>query len=772
MGEATSTLRKTYYPYPESLSLLIRFILSKGYSSSLRRLAGTQARSLVPKHWRSLKAGEKEHFRQQLLQATIYENELQLSHSFAQVIAAIAKIDLEEQQWPALFPTLLRAGYQEGNPTSRQSSTFIIFTILEAFGSEITPMFGEILELLSKTLNDPVSMDVRMNTMLALSKLAMALDTDADDDLLESLRATIPQMALVLKEAVGTQDEERTAQSFEVFQTLLGCDSSVLNKHFGDLVHLMLIIAAEKSFSEDARTQAISFLMQCVRFRKLKVQGLKLGEKITLSCLEIATELTDGTMEEDDVNTPRSALGLLDLLASSLPPSQVVVPLLNALGPYVNSSDPDRRQGGLMALSMCVEGAPDFVATQLHEILPLVLRLLEDPEVKVRRAALDATMRLAEDLAEELGKEHGRLIPALVKSLDVALRILEGPDDEANIDLIRASCHAIDSLVEGLTSDVVQQYLPELVPRLSRLFPHPSLKIKSAAIAALGAAAESAKEAFLPYFQQTMNALSEYVRIKDSEDELELRCTTLDAMASMALAVGPKPFQRYVQPLMQASDEGLHLKHPKLKESSFLFWSAMAKVYESDFKPFLPDVLKALYESLNADESEQESDHDEAAADSAGQEIKIAGSLKNELGESDEMDAFLELDEGDDDDFLDWDDVTAFTAVAQEKEIAVEVIGDILTHATEDFLPYLEDTISKVLPLVQHAYEGVKRAAIGTLFRAYAAVWDLQEEQVTKWEPGLPLKVQPPHQMTRFAAIIMSATLSVWQEDEDRYVLI
>lgn len=724
----------------------------------------------MPKHWRSLKAGEKEHFRQQLLQATIYEEELPLSHSFAQVIAAIAKIDLEEQQWPGLFPTLLQAGYQEGSPTSRQSSTFIILTILEGFGSEITHMFGEILQLLSKTLNDPVSMDVRINTMSALSKLAMALDTDADDNLLESLRATIPQMALVLKEAVGSQDEERTAQSFEVFQTLLGCDSSVLNRHFGDLVHLMLIIAAEKSFSEDSRTQAISFLMQCVRFRKLKVQGLKLGEKITLTCLEIATELTDGTIEEDDVNTPRSALGLLDLLASSLPPSQVVVPLLNALGPYVNSSDPDRRQGGLMALSMCVEGAPDFVATQLHEILPLVLRLLEDPEVKVRRAALDATMRLAEDLAEELGKEHGRLIPALVNSLDVALRILEGPDDEANIDLIRASCHAIDSLVEGLTSDVVQQYLPELVPRLSRLFPHPSLKIKSAAISALGAAAESAKEAFLPYFQQTMNALSEYIRIKDSEDELELRCTTLDSMASMALAVGPKPFQRYVQPLMQASEEGLHLKHPKLKESSFLFWSAMAKVYESDFKPFLPDVLKALYESLDADESEQDSDDDDVAVDSAGQEIKIAGSLKDELGESDEMNEFLELDE-EDDDFLDWDDVTAFTAVAQEKEIAVEVIGDILTHATEDFLPYLEDTISKVLPLVQHAYEGVKRAAIGTLFRAYAAVWDLQEEQVTKWEPGLPLKVQPPHQMTKFADIIMTATLAVWQEDEDRYVL-
>ena len=726
----------------------------------------------MPKHWRSLGAREKELLRQQLLQATLFEEERLLSHSFAQVITAIATIDLEEQQWPTLFPTLFRAGCQEGNPAPRQSSTFIIFTILEVVGSEITHMFGEILELLSKTLNDPASMDVRMNTMLALSKLAMALDTDSDDDALESLQATIPQMVLVLKEAVGSRNEERTAQSFEVFQTLLGCDASVLNKHFADLIHLMLIVAAEKSFSEDARTQAISFLMQCVRHRKLKVQGLRLGEQITLKCLEIATELTDGIMEDEDVNTPRSALGLLDLLASSLPPSQVVVPLMNALRPYVNSADPDRRRGGIMALSMCVEGAPDFFATQLHEILPLVLRLLEDPQMKVRRAALDAAMRLAEDLAEELGKEHGRLIPALVKTLDVAVRSLEGPDDEATIDIVRASCHAIDSLVEGLTSDVVKQYLPELVPRLSRLFSHPSLKIKSAAIGALGATAESAKEAFLPYFQQIMDSLSEFVWIKDSEDELELRCTTCDAMASMALAVGPKPFQRYVHPLMQATDEGLHLKHPKLKESSFLFWSAMAKVYEGDFKPFLAEVVKALFQSMSAAEFEQESDHGGAAADPAGQDIRIVAPHKKELGESDDMGSFSELDGEEDDDYLDWDDMTAINAVAQEKEIAVEVIGDILTHATQDFLPYFEDTVRAVLPLVQHHYEGVKRAAVGTLFRAYAAMWDLQEEQATKWEPGLPLKFQVPNEIAKFADIIMTATLTVWQEEEDRYVII
>lgn len=702
-----------------------------------------------------------------------------MRHASARVVTVIAKLDIEDEQWPDLFSLLLRAA-GDSNPRSREVSTYLFFTFLETLGNEIMHRFGELLAVFSKTIVDPESSEVRINTMLALSRMAIVLDTENDEDSLKSLQDAIPQMVAVLKQAVDSEDEDRTTQSFEVFQTLLGCDSVVLNKHFGDLLQFMINLAAQKSLSEDARTQAISFLMQCVRFRKLKIQGLRFGEQLTLKCLEIATEFGDAASDDDDLTTPRSALGLLDVLASSLPPSQVVVPLLHALGPYVNSSDPDKRQGGIMALSMCVEGAPDFVATQLHEILPLVFRLLEDPELKVRRAALDGVIRLAEDLAEDLAKEHKKLIPALVKGLDIAIRSLKGPDDETNMDIIRASCNAIDPLVEGLDVDTMKEYLPELVPRLSRLFSHPDFRTKASAIGALGAVALSSKEAFSPYFEQTMNSLSEYVRIKDGEDELDLRCTTCDTMGNMALAVGGKPFQRYVRPLMEATEEGLHLDHPKLKETSYLFWGTMAKVYGSEFKPFLEGVVKGLFEILESEESELEVQLGEEAADLAGKELTIGGKKIKVAAFSDQEAAafdiadFAELNEGDinddDDDDDDWDDLNAVTAVAQEKEIAVEVIGDIMTHTTQDYLPYVEKTIEIVLPLVEHSYEGVRRAAISTLYRAYGAVWNLQEEQINKWEPGIPLKIQPSSEVMKLGEIIMTATLAVWQEEEDRYV--
>ncbi|MDI1489575.1 MAG: hypothetical protein OHK93_000772 [Ramalina farinacea] len=776
---ATATLKADYYPLPESLTVLLQLLLSDEPSPQ-RQLAASQARSLVPKHWRSYSSQVRAQLRQRLLQGTLQEDEQIVRHAASRVITAIAKIDLEDNEWPDVFDQLLGAA-KSNEPRQREVGTYLLFTGLETISEAMQHRNKELLATFKRTIHDSQSAEVRINTMLAISRLAIALDSEEDPASLKLVQDLVPDMVAVLEQAIGAGDEDRTTQCFEVFQTLLGCDSSVLNKHFADLTQFMVKVASEKSLGEDMRTQAISFLMQCMRYRKMKMQSLKVGQQITLMCLEIATELGDAMSEDDeDVTTARSALGLLDEMASSLPPNQVVVPLLDALGPYVNSPDPDRRQGGIMALGMVVEGAPDFIATQLHEIFPLIFRLLEDSEMKVRRAALDGVMRVSEELAEEVGKEHKKLIPILVKHLDSAMRGLKGLDDKVHLDIIKASCNSIESVVDGLEASEVKPYLSEFMTRFTKLFSIPDLKTRGAAVSAAGSLGSVAEEGFLPYFEPTMHALQDFVELKDSSDELDLRSQTIDAMGSMAMAVGPKAFQKYVRPLMQATDEGLHLDHPKLKETSYLFWAMMAKVYKDDFKPFIEGVVKALFESLETEEADLEVDLGEENADLAGKEItiggkkiKVAALAADTIVDSDDIED-LDVDEladaSDDDDEWD-DDLEVISAVAQEKEIAAEVLGEILTHATKDYLPYMEKTIEAVLPLVEHEYEGLQKAALSTLFRAYAAVWELQPDEISKWKPGLPLQQQPGAQVKKLGELIMTATLAMWENETDRALI-
>jgi hypothetical protein len=693
-------------------------------------------------------------------------------HSAARVIAAIASQDFEDGQWADL-PSYLQQAATSQNARHREVGTYIIWTTLESTGDAFPGKSTDLYKLFSTTVQDPESVDVRINTLLGLSRLAMLLEPEEDPKALAMFQDAVPAMVTVLKATVDEGDEDRAMQAFEVFQTLLGCESALLQKHFGDLVKFMLELASSTSVEDDYRSQALAFLMQCVRYRKLKVQALRIGEEITLKALHIVTELGDMSSEEEDVTPARSALGLLDILASSLPPSQVVIPLLKNLGNYFSSQNPDYRQAGILALGMCVEGAPDFIATQLHEILPMVLHLLEDPEVKVRAAALNGVARLADDLAEDVGKEHARLIPAMIKNFDLAVADVQNADDERNLSIIRGSCHAIDSLIEGLEPEDAGKYVPELIPRFSKLLHHEDLKVKSAAISAVGSIASAAEDAFLPFFEQTMTALSPYVRIKDSQDELDLRGVTCDTMGKIASAVGAQPFEPYVMPLMEASEEALHLDHPRLRETSYILWSTMAKVYEEGFSKYLEGAVKGLQDCLEQDENGLDVELGEEAQDLIGTEVTIEGRKIRVAAATDDDDSDLnEAAMNEDDDEGEWDDLAGVSAVAMEKEIAAEVFGDIITHTRNQYMPYLEATVTKLLELVNHDYEGIRKAAIGTLWRTFACLFGMAEGGgMQKWTPGLPLSIEPPAELKKLGNLVMMATMSVWQDEMDRYVL-
>ncbi|KAJ5172038.1 hypothetical protein N7492_004631 [Penicillium capsulatum] len=769
LKEATGILQKEFYNQPESLVLLVQ-VATAHDDPNFRQLAAVECRSLVSKHWVKVAADQKPQVREQLLRSTMGEQSALARHSIARIISAVARIDLEDGEWADL-PNILLQAADGGNQDERAVAIYILFTILETLGEGFGEKFQDLFRLFGKTIQDPESAEVRINTLLALSKLAMHLDSEEDAAPVKAFQELVPSMVAVLKNAIDQNEEERIMQAFEVFQTLLGCDPALLTVHLKDLVIFMNELAANTQAEEDTRTQAISFLMQCVQYRKLKIQGMRIGEQLTRTALHIVTELEDTPSDDDEITPPRSALGLLDMLAQSLPPSQVVVPLLQTLGQYFTNSNPNYRRAGIMALGMVVEGAPDFISTQMKEIFPMVLQLLADSEPKVRQASLHAVARLADDLAEDLSAEHQRLMPLLFQNLASAMQEYKGEEDGPTMDIMKAGISAIDAVVDGLEEKDVAPYQAELVPILHKLFKHPDFKIKSLAAGALGSLASSAGDSFLSFFDESMHLLQEFATVKESEEELDLRASVTDAMGEMAAAAGPERYQPYVEPLMRATEEALHLDHSRLKESTYIFWGAMAKVYSEQFSPFLGGVMNGLFACIDQDETDLEVGLGEAAKDLVGQEVTVAGrKVKVASADDDDLEGEIEDVEIDGDDEDDWDDITATTPLSLEKEIAVEVIGDLVTHTRNSFLPYFEKTIETVLPLAEHPYEGVRKSTISTLHRSYAMLFAIAEEsgQMPKWQAGLPLQVEPAKEVKKFGEILMTATMKMWTEEDDR----
>lgn len=719
-------------------------------------LAAVQGLRLVPKHWEKIDATQKAAVRNELLQAIVREQDSKCRHGVSRVIAAIATLDFENSEWTDLLPNVLQLTNSD-NVAQREVGSYLTYSILEANPTYFEEHLQKLFELFAKTIRDPESRDVRVNTMMAISCMLMLIDADEDEYSLNAVQEFIPPMVEVLKDAVNNKDDERIQQSFEVFQSFLAYESALISKYFKDLVLFIVELASNTSADDEVRAQALAFLTQCVRYRRMKIQGIPdLGGLLMKKALAVLSELDEDDDEEDETTPARTALSLIEQLASDLPPRQVIVPLLNEFPGYASSSNPGQRKASILALGNCAEGAPDFVSTQISGLMPQVLQLLQDPERGVRLSALQGLMRLGEDLTDNMTAHHESILDALVKNLDAASI---DNDDKKNADIIRAVCGSMDSMAEGLGSDIMNKYGDSMIKRIGGFLSHSDPKVRAAASGALGAIASSMKGNFIPYLKDTMEAMSPWLVVESGEDELALRAAVCDSMGRIANGVGAQEFGPYVMPLLQASEKALHLGNPNLRETTFILWSQLARVYEGELGDSLGGIFQGLFASLQLEEEDVE-----LALSAEQQGLIEQGKLKlKAAGGDDDEDAM------DDDSDDDWDDLVGVSAAALEKEIALEVLGDVIYAAKEKSAPFIEKAVELVTPFAEHTYEGCRKTAIGTLWRTYACVCEATEKQTgQKWEAGLPLKTEPSAHVAKLGEIVVTATLQLWLEESDR----
>lgn len=737
----------------------------------MRQVAAVQASRLAVKHWEKVDKAQKPAVREHLVQAVLKEQVSLARHAESRLVASIAALDLEDGEWPELIPALFTLA-SSTDVNQREVGSYIMYSVLEENFTAFADVLDKLLELFSHTLRDSQSADVRINSMMAIGAMLMMFEPLEEEESVAKLQSLIPALVDVLKDAVAAGDDDKTSQAFEVFQQFLAYESALLGNYLRDLVQFMLDLAANKQADDEVRAQALAFLAQTVRYRRMKIQGMKdMGKELTQKSMLILTEIDDDE-DEDDMGPAPSALALLGQLSSDLPPRQVVVPLLDALPNFATHAEAGFRKAGILALGTVVEGAPDFIASQVKSIMPHVINLLNDADVGVRHTALIGLARLGEDIAEELTSFNEPIMNGLVKNLQAAsVPTSDESLAKKNIEIIRSVCGALDALSDGLDSEFMQKYAGELISHIGGLIGHADHKVKIAASGAIGAIAESLGEAFTPYFEQTMQALGPYLAIKDSEDDLSLRSGVCDSVGRIAVAVGAQSFQPYVQDVMRSSEEALNLDNTRLRESSFILWSSLAKVYEKEFAPFLPGVFQGLFQSLELEEEDVVLPLSEVDQGIAGttETIITQGKKFNVKDAKDEDVEFME-EEGDDED--EWDDV-GISAEALEKEVAVEILGDIITYAcgTAEISQYLEKAIEMIAPLNEHSYEGCRKTTISTLWRSYARVWQLMEQESgSSWEPGLPLKQQPNVTLVKLGEIVSKATRAIWHQDNERYV--
>lgn len=722
------------------------------------------------KHWEKLPQDKRSLARNHLVEGALKESSPAIRHSLARLVATIVGADMELGEGDDFLKQLVQLNTSD-NVVAREVGSYILYAILEDDPTHFSDHTHQLLQLFQARIEDADSKEVRINIVRAIGAILMIIEPEEDPQALKAMQSFIPSMVNILKATVQAEDEENYKVVFEVFQSFIAYDSSLLALHLRDLLDFMMTLAANADVEDDARSQALAFLIQCVRYRRMKIQAMKdMGSQLMIKAMHIITELDDE--DDEDLSPARTAISLVDQLASELPPRQVVVPLLEQFQSFATHQNPQFRMAGMLALGNAAEGAPDFISTQLQPLLPTIINLLCDSEKQVRHASLVGLIHLAEEMADEMASHHEQIISAVLKNLEDAS---QGTSDKKNVSIIRCACGALDTFGDGIDTKIMAQYGPNLLGPMIRLLEHDDYGVKAAAASAIGAIASSMEEDFKTYFADVMKTLGKYVTIKDSEEAMELRSATCDSLGRIALAVGGEAFQPYVMDLMTASEEALNLDNPRLKETSFILWSNLSKVYKDHFDHFLGGAFKGLFSSLELEEEEIDLPGVDASQLTDGA-IVVGGKRVKVKAPSSQEDLTIAtggVDEDEWDDLDDLDDLGAVTAVALEQEIAIDVLGDVISNSCnqQNLESYVEKAIETVVPFADHTYEGCRKSAISTLWRIYTRVFQVwQEGAGLKWEPGMPAKPELPASINSIGQALQKATMSIWAEDTERYV--
>ena len=137
---------------------------------------------------------------------------------------------MKDGKWPELV-SFCEVASGSARATDREVALFIVYSLFEAEPDFFERRMGHLLQLFIRTIHDSESREVRQVTLLALGEFSVRI-YDQNKDLyvtnfysanssIQGFRDVLPQMTVVLKQAIEANHESDARDAFEVFENLL-----------------------------------------------------------------------------------------------------------------------------------------------------------------------------------------------------------------------------------------------------------------------------------------------------------------------------------------------------------------------------------------------------------------------------------------------------------------------------------------------------------------------------------------------------------------------
>ncbi|KAJ2159639.1 hypothetical protein GGF46_002884 [Coemansia sp. RSA 552] len=721
---ATASLSQQFYTSAACIPALLT-VAKDNQHWQVRQLAAVELRKRISKYWEEIDDATQQQMREAILKVIVDEPNALARHGMARVISSIAKSDIPNQKWGDLIQFLYKC-CQSPAAAHREIGVYVLDSLFETIADTMSAHLQHLFELFSALINDPESTIVQVTTVEALGKLADFVEPD-DRSAVSSFQALVPPMVRVLQKCLETNDEDSASRCFEVFNGMLILETPLLNRHFGELIEFSISVGGNQELDDNLRIMALNFLVWTATYKRGRLQKLKIVKPLVDRLMPITAEEDPEDVDEDSPS--RVALRVLNVLSTSFPPQQVFPIVIQHVLQYMQNADAMFRKGAMLSLAITIEGSVDYIRPQIGDIVTLICTGLSDPDMLVRRAACMALGCITDELDDEVAQYHERLMPLIFSMTS-----------DSNSTIVKYSTNALDCILESM-GDAVLGYLPQLMERLVALLDSGPTDVKPIALSAIGSAAHSSGESFAPYFDSVVMRIKQAMALTGDDDTLALRGVATDTISTIAEAGGREAFRPHLDDTTRLALQGMEIESTTLRESGFCYFGVMCRVFEGEFAAYLEHIVPLVLQTLRMDE---------------------ASAFGLSAGENSEMD-------GDDDDDDDEVPFNFNTAIADEKEVAADAVGQIFASTTTAFLPYVEEVATELVMLLGHYSDTARKAAVVALFTFIRTFSKIARPE--PWKAGVPLRVPVDEHTASMIRLVLPAVVGMWEDEDDKVVV-
>ncbi|KAG0492708.1 hypothetical protein HPP92_006106 [Vanilla planifolia] len=321
----------------------------------------------------------------------------------------------------------------------------------------------------------------------------------------------------------------------------------------------------------------------------------------------------------------------------------------------------------------------------LEQVVSMILNSFQDPNSRVRWAAINAIGQLSTDLGPDLQIHyHQQVLPALALAMD----------DFQNPRVQAHAASAVLNFTENCTPETLIPYLDGIVSKLLVLLQNGKQMVQEGALTALASVADSSQEHFQKYYDAVMPYLKVILVNATDKSNRILRAKSMECISLVGMAVGKDKFRDDAKQVMEVlmTLQGSQLENDDPITSYMLqAWARLCKCLGQDFLPYMNVVMPPLLNSAQLKP-----------------DVTITSAETDDEIDSDD-DSIETITLGD-------KRIGIRTSVLEEKATACNMLCCYADELKEGFFPWIDQVAPTLVPLLKfYFHEEVRKAAVSAM---------------------------------------------------------